>query len=549
MAHRTTVFAICLLGALCCPALGASTVFAYQGRLEVAGSPATGQYDMRISLYETLTGGSPVVSTVSLDDVEVEAGLFTVEVDFGQTPFAGAVRYLQLEVRPGSSTGSYTLISPRTKITASPYAITAASIILPYSGTVAAADDTTLSVVNSAETGSSWGVSGQADSPNGRGVFGWAPSAAGLNYGGFFRSDGDEGRGVLGWATSETGGTYGVWGSSDSEQGAGVLGWASSPTGGTDGVSGQSDSPYGVGVNGYASSQTGSNSGVFGQSDSTEGVGVFGRAAALSGSTYGLYGESTSISGAGAAGYATSFTGRADGVFGRSDSSTGIGVNAWASSPSGNAIGVYGQSDSNTGTGVYGRAASGSGVTFGVYGQSDSPDGYGVYSDGSFAATGYKSFQIDHPLDPANKYLNHFSAEGPEAYLIYRGNIILDATGSALVKLPLYFESVNTDFTYQLTPVGTPMPELHVAAEVSGNAFKIAGGQAGGKVSWMVTGIRSDPWMREHGRPAEQEKPAELKGSYVHPDAYAATSTRANRHAERTKPALNRRSRNLEAPR
>jgi len=183
-----------------------------------------------------------------------------------------------------------------------------------------------------------------------------------------------------------------------------------------------------------------------------------------------------------------------------------------------------------------------------VYGQSDSPDGYGVYSDGSFAATGYKSFQIDHPLDPANKYLNHFSAEGPEAYLIYRGNITLDANGSALVKLPAYFEAVNVDFCYQLTPVGAPMPDLHIAAEVSGNAFKIAGGQPGGKVSWMVTGIRSDPWMREHGRPAEQEKPDELKGRYVHPDVYAAGSTGTNRQAERTKPALERKPPALARP-
>jgi len=66
------------------------------------------------------------------------------------------------------------------------------------------------------------------------------------------------------------------------------------------------------------------------------------------------------------------------------------------------------------------------------------------------------------------------------------------------VELPAYFEALNKDFRYQLTAVGAAAPALHVAQEVKGNRFRIAGGRPGMKVSWQVTGLRNDRYMREH---------------------------------------------------
>jgi hypothetical protein len=37
------------------------------------------------------------------------------------------------------------------------------------------------------------------------------------------------------------------------------------------------------------------------------------------------------------------------------------------------------------------------------------------------------------------------------------------------------------------------------------------------KVSWMVTGIRQDPYANAHRIPVEEEKPANEKGKYLHP--------------------------------
>ncbi len=130
------------------------------------------------------------------------------------------------------------------------------------------------------------------------------------------------------------------------------------------------------------------------------------------------------------------------------------------------------------------------------------------------------SFRIDHPLDPANKYLSHSFVESPDMLNIYNGNARLDSNGEAWVELPEWFEALNRDFRYQLTALGAPGPSLHIAAEVSGNRFKIAGGRAGGRVSWQVTGIRQDAYANAYRIKVEQEKGAGERGLYLHPELY-----------------------------
>ncbi len=126
------------------------------------------------------------------------------------------------------------------------------------------------------------------------------------------------------------------------------------------------------------------------------------------------------------------------------------------------------------------------------------------------------SFRIDHPLYPENKYLYHSFVESPDMKNIYDGVAILDGNGEADVTLPEWFEALNRGFRYQLTCIGGYAP-VYIAEEISGNDFKIAGGDPGMKVSWMVTGIRQDAWANEHRIPVEEDKPAEEKGLYLHP--------------------------------
>jgi hypothetical protein len=129
------------------------------------------------------------------------------------------------------------------------------------------------------------------------------------------------------------------------------------------------------------------------------------------------------------------------------------------------------------------------------------------------------SFKIDHPLDPANKFLFHSFVESPDMMNVYNGNARLDGNGQAIVELPDYFEALNQDFRYQLTAIGAPGPNLYIAREIEGNRFVIAGGQPGASVSWQITGIRHDPWAEQHRIQVEVDKGPE-RGYYQHPQVY-----------------------------
>jgi hypothetical protein len=130
------------------------------------------------------------------------------------------------------------------------------------------------------------------------------------------------------------------------------------------------------------------------------------------------------------------------------------------------------------------------------------------------------SFKIDHPLDPANKYLYHSFVESPDMMNVYNGVVALDARGQAWIQLPDYFEALNQDFRYQLTSIGRFMP-VYIAREISGNRFRIAGGKPHGKVSWQVTGIRHDAYASAHRIPVEVEKPQQERGTYLAPELFA----------------------------
>src|SRR5437667_96054 len=111
------------------------SAFTYHGRLNDGGAPANGVYDLEFRLFDALSGGSQQGGTVTVDDLGVTNGLFTVTLDFGNAPFSGgANRWLNVAVRPGASAGAYTNVAPRQPITATPYAITSGNV----TGTVAA---------------------------------------------------------------------------------------------------------------------------------------------------------------------------------------------------------------------------------------------------------------------------------------------------------------------------------------------------------------------------------------------------------------------------
>ena len=132
---------------------------------------------------------------------------------------------------------------------------------------------------------------------------------------------------------------------------------------------------------------------------------------------------------------------------------------------------------------------------------------------------GSKSFFIDHPVEPEEKYLVHVSVESPEMTTMYSGTIELDGSGQAVVELPSYFDALNRDIRYQLTCIGR-WANVYIAEKVTDNRFRIAGGTPGLEVSWMVIGVRNDAWARKNRIVPEQEKTGADRGKYLHPESF-----------------------------
>lgn len=228
--------------------------------------------------------------------------------------------------------------------------------------------------------GVTFGVSGEAVSPEGRGVYAQASALTGVNFGVFGVSQSSSGRGVLGLATSPNGSTFGVAGNVSSPGGVGVLGEATAATGSTVGVKGESSSVNGIGVTGSALATTGASFGVFGRTNSSSGHGIFGWATASTGGTQGVQGLSESSDGVGVLGFTSSLTGNTTGVFGQSNSTTGAGVIGTAIDPTGSTVGVIGRTLSSSGTGVFAESQASAGLTKALRAIVASTQGTGVFA-------------------------------------------------------------------------------------------------------------------------------------------------------------------------
>jgi hypothetical protein len=280
----------------------------------------------------------------------------------------------------------------------------------------------------------------------------------------------------------------------------------------------------------YATTAGGSASAVFGN-NSGNGHGVYGNSSSATGN--GVYANNTTA--AGTALYVNAGTGNA--IYAISSGTAGT-LAAAAYILNGGGHGVYGVSEGGGSyAGVYGTTL---GSGYGVY--ADIGDGayslyaYGdIYVRGNINASGSKPFTIDHPLDPENKILRHYAAEGPSPYNVYTGVVVLDAQGAAVVDLPAYFDRINKDHAYSLTPLGAPAPDLHVSSEIVGNAFRISGGRPKQKVAWQVWGVRCDPSVGAIA--AEEWKPEGCKGLYLDPEAHGKPEEKAYHRRSQPSPS------------
>jgi len=117
-------FALIVLLPVSAQAGPVGTSFTYQGRLIDNNQPADGQYDFQFKLYDSESDGNQIGEDVNAPETQVNDGYFTVELDFGSV-FDGNDRWLEIGVRPGevNDPNEYTALSPRQKVTPTPYAL------------------------------------------------------------------------------------------------------------------------------------------------------------------------------------------------------------------------------------------------------------------------------------------------------------------------------------------------------------------------------------------------------------------------------------------
>ena len=143
--------AVSLAGATQLAAQG--TAFTYQGRLNDGVGPASGNYDLRFTIYDSSGGPGVVAGPVTNSPVAISNGLFTVKLDFGSGVFDGGDRWLDIGVRTNGD-GAFSPLTPRQMISPTPYAIMSGNL----SGPLPAAQLTGSMSVATLPTGGNWAL-------------------------------------------------------------------------------------------------------------------------------------------------------------------------------------------------------------------------------------------------------------------------------------------------------------------------------------------------------------------------------------------------------
>lgn len=574
-----------------------SSAFTYQGRLVEDGLPATGTYDLQFRLFTapTTPPGVQVGSTQVFDNVAVTNGLFTVRLDFG-SQFNGAARWLEVGVHPGAqpSSNPYTLLTPRQELTAAPYAL---GVRLPLNESSASAS----SLIDITNTGTGAAADFSGPDNNGTSAALRVTSGSqtmlmdgneldSLDAGGLFINNNVTTNVVL----ASGGGHVGV--GNTAPQASLAVGSPSVLNVFVPGDStcfeahaapGCSDAgcenlvcdtdafccsnnwdtncttqatSLCIGRVGIGTSAPETRMHIAGGTDASAAGGGFLVAGSIAGgnlvidnnelmarnngaaATLAINAEGGNVhiiqSGTGNVGIHTSAPSALLHVVGSAAADRGAvyGVQNAGSTSGG---GVFGLSTFANGNGVIGEANTGT-SPFGVWGLSTTGQAGHFSGDVDIVGTLSKdggSFRIDHPLDPANKYLSHSFVESPDMMNIYNGIALTDSNGYATITMPDWFEALNRDFRYQLTVVDAADTEEFVLAKVvkklSANKFTIRTSKGQIEVSWQVTGIRQDAWANAHRIKVEVDKPVHERGFYRNPQLFGQPASRKIEEATR----------------
>ena len=125
MLHLKSIIAVLaaltISTALHAAALG--TAFTYQGQLVLSGTNVTDTCDFNFGLWDAVAGGGEVTTAVDVPNVNVNEGVFTVELDFNSGVFSGDASWLEIAVVCPAGGGGLTTLSPRQEVSPTPNAL------------------------------------------------------------------------------------------------------------------------------------------------------------------------------------------------------------------------------------------------------------------------------------------------------------------------------------------------------------------------------------------------------------------------------------------
>lgn len=428
------------------------TQFSYQGQLKIDGQALTDTADFEFTLWDSDSAGNMTGSLVSVNNVLVEDGRFTVQLDFG-VPFNGDARWLEIAVRSPAGGGGFSTLAPRQPLTATPYALALRGLRTTASGDGALPDSWNV-IGGHPENSVGAGVAGATISGGGNSDI---PNIVSSNFGtvgggqeniaGAFVSTVGGGRDnfASGIGSTVGGGSNNIANGLVSTVGGGqsniASGSVSMVPGGWDCQAG-GESSLAAGRRAIVrdpatSGDTNGDEGTFVWADSTNadftstGANQF-LIRAIGGVGIGTSSPSNQLSVQGDADFTgnvgigtdspsnqltvvgnAEVTGNGSDALYIENTSDGRGIRAvapldtavWALTTTGFA-GVHGRNAGESGRAVYGEATASSGTNYGVYGRSNSASGYDFYAGGAGVNYGASSSRrwknnavpIDDPL-------------------------------------------------------------------------------------------------------------------------------------------------------
>ena len=489
---RSLSFALLSLFLAVINASAQTTAFNYQGQLNDGAIPANGTYQMEFKLFDANAAGTQIGSTVTNNTVTVTNGVFTVNLDFGASPFAaGANRWLEIGVRKATDPPGFTTLAPRQQMLSSPYSVktlsaTSADSLSPacvgcvtnaqindvagskVTGTVANATNATTATTLSGTVGVANGGTGSTTAAGARtnlGIVGTNNfvskfSATGLSNSLFQ----DNGTSVsIGQApnplyqayiyrqqlTANADGQHSLFGyrTRDTQNDGTAYGQATSNTA-TTGYSFWGDL-YTFGVGGYSYNDYSRTGGVLGAEQAGAYWGSLGyRSSALV--NYGVYGSAAYASGGGL-----------------NSEKQGIGG------------GFYG--------GMIGSWSRGE-----VMGQVNSGDMFASYNMGNVYTSGFSADMVSVGNGAAATRVAAFAVTSPELKVYDNGSAQLNGESIFVPFNKTYSDMLSASPDVTVSAVGSPAQLYIKSIEKDGFVVAVASGSANVKFSWIAVGSRID---------------------------------------------------------